>query len=320
MLKKQSRSDYGAQTYRKQTLKTALLVVLILVLLSCSAVLVSGWIDNPGKTAKKEITELWDTQNYSQVFVKSREELERNPVDTQLLTLYGFAAYQLAAAQINASDMLSYIDECIWSLRKALLTRDGKQDSRIHYVLGKAYYFKGPSYADLAVQYLEQARGASYSAPDIPEYLGLSYALMKDYRSSVAAFSLALSSAFLSEGDGKTPDSLLLAIATSYMELGEFNAAKAYLIRCIESSPDSNAVIRSRLLLGKVFQETGDMESAEKQYKDILELTDEHAEAHFQLGEIYGASGDTTRARAEWRRALWVDPAHETARSRLNMR
>jgi Tfp pilus assembly protein PilF len=50
-----------------------------------------------------------------------------------------------------------------------------------------------------------------------------------------------------------------------------------------------------------------------------MEEGGENAEAHFQLGELYAGGGDSTRARAEWRRAVRIDPAHGPARTRLNM-
>jgi tetratricopeptide (TPR) repeat protein len=238
------------------------------------------------------------------------------------LTLHGFASYELAIAQINSFDTLKYINDSIASLRKALLSKEGSADARLHYVLGKAYYYKGPSYADLAIRYLEMAREGAWAARDIPEYLGLAYASVRDYRNSVAAFSLALSSG--ADGDNQTgpghpSDLLLLSIARSYTALGEQDSAMAYLARCLESSRDSDIRVTARLLMGDILGKSGDTAAAETQYLSILEEDGENADAHYQLGELYAAGGDTTRARAEWRRAVRIDPAHKPSRTRLNM-
>jgi tetratricopeptide (TPR) repeat protein len=173
----------------------------------------------------------------------------------------------------------------------------------------------------LAVKYLEKARALSYAAQDIPEYLGLAYVALKDYRSSVAAFSLALTPpAGESGGEAFQPSDLfLISIARSYLALDEAETARAYLIRCIESSRDSKNIAAARLLLGGIFGNAGDMAGAEAQYLAVIEETGENAEAHFQLGEIYNAGGDITRARAEWRRTVRIDPTHAPARTRLNM-
>lgn len=320
MFKEKSRSEYGHQARRKQAVHTVLLIVLALVLCGSAGVVIVGWRSRLG-TEKKELLRLWDEGAYDTAFELSRTGLENKPTDYFLLTLHGFASYQIAIAQINSFDTLTYIDECIWSLRKALLAKNGVNDGRVQYVLGKAYYYKGSGYAELAIQFLEEARDLSYTARDIPEYLGLSYAAIQDYRSSVEAFSQALDPVEDEEaGVSEYPsDLLLLAIARSYIALEDLETAKAYLVRCIVSSRDSNTVIASRLLLGDIMLRSGNPGEAETQYMAILEDDGENAEAHFQLGELYAAGGDSTRARAEWRRALRIDSTHARARSRLNL-
>ncbi|MDR1655109.1 MAG: tetratricopeptide repeat protein [Treponema sp.] len=227
---------------------------------------------------RKSYLELWQEGSYQETYERSLSALEKKPLDYFLLTLHGFSAFQIGISQINNFDTLNYIDECIWSLRKALLVDKEDTDSRIYYVLGKAYYCKGASFADLSVSYLEKAREAGIEASDIHEYLGMAYASIRDYHSSVASFSQAL--------DTQQPsDTLLISIANSYIAMGEMESARAYLARCIDISRDSKIT----------------------------------AEAHFLLGLLYSEKGDTTRARAEWRRAVMVDPSHNNAKARLNM-
>jgi tetratricopeptide (TPR) repeat protein len=319
MAKDRSRFDYTHQARRKQLIKTALLVALAIVLCGSLIIVVSGWKDRLGNE-KKELLRLWDEGLYSQAFELSRAELEKNPADYFLLTLHGFASYQLAIAQINSFDTQTYVDQCIWSLRKALQAKSGSNDGRLQYVLGKAYYHKGPGYEDLAIQYLEEARDLSYAAVDIPEHLGLLYAATHDYRASVEAFSQALNPGEGAGGEGGAPEippeHLLLAMARSYIALEEPENATAYLLRCMEISQDSSAIITVRLLLGDILAKAGKLNDAEAQYQAILDEDGENAEAHYQLGELYYARGNVTRTRAELRSALKIDPAHELARAR----
>jgi tetratricopeptide (TPR) repeat protein len=187
------------------------------------------------------------------------------------------------------------------------------KDGRVFYVLGKAYRYKGPEYADLAVKYLEMAKNLSYDAIDIPEHLGLAYAAFGDYRSSVAAFS----GSFV---PGREPsDNLLLSIARSYMAMEEYNMAISYLQRCVDISPDSQSVVIARFMLAEIYRTLNDFDNAEIQLLSIIDETGETAEVHFQLGELYNLQGDTTRARAQWRIALRQDPTHARARVRLNI-
>jgi tetratricopeptide (TPR) repeat protein len=330
MVRDRHYSGYSSHIRQVKTV-WRIVTALVLLILAGAALPFAIGVKNRGGGIQKDLLRLWEEGSYKNAFELSKAELDRRPLDYFLLTVYGFSAYQLGISQINSFDTMAYIDECVWSLRKALLTGNNGSNGRVYYVLGKAYYYKGEEFADLAVKFLEQARAFSYAARDIPEYLGLAYAALRDYRSSVAAFALALdppAGGFAPEGAGEdefdepekgSPDLLLLSIARSYIALGEAPAAKAYLLRCVESSRDSRLVVAARLLLGGILAEENAGEEAEAQYLLVLEENGENAEAHYQLGELYAARGDTTRARAEWRRAVRIDPAHRQARLRLNI-
>ena len=298
---------YGANLRRKSLIKKVFVGLLLLVLLSVVPLAYFGLLRGRDGNERRHIRTLFESGAFEGAYSQSKELLAEKPLDSFLLTMHGFSAYQLAIAQINTSDTLLFVDECIWSLRKTFLSGDSS-DGRVFYVLGKAYFYKGQEYADLAVKYLEKAREL-YSAADIPEYLGLAYASIRDYRKSVAAFSDALN---------MPSDLLLLSIARSYMALEEDESAKAYLHRCLEITADSGTSATAHLLLGNIYAKTGDYPVAEGEYLKAIEENGESAEVRYQLGELYALGGDTTRARAEWRRALRVDPTYGPARSRLN--
>jgi len=305
---------YGAGFKQKQIIQKVLVAAIILILLSLLPAVYLKFRGQSGNE-RRGLRDSFESGAFETSYNQSKEMLKDKPLDSLLLTIHGFSAYQLAIAQINNFDMLSYIDNCIWSLRKALLLGGNLSDGRIFYVLGKAYYYKGSGYADLAVNYLEKARTLAYKAGDIPEYLGLAYAVIRDYHSSVAAFSLALN------GDSgiEPSDVLLLSIVKSYLALEEYDSAKAYLVRCLETSRDSKTIAAARLMLGGILVKKGDLSGAEAEYTKVIEENSDNVEAHFQLGELFALQGDTTRARAEWRRAFRIDPSYAPVRNRLNM-
>jgi tetratricopeptide (TPR) repeat protein len=315
MAREKLQSGYGSR-FRRNRIIHAMLMVFVVIIAALAVLLYFNWQSRLGDE-KTELSELWNTGSYEAVYRLSGERLAADPMNYNLLTLRGFSSCQLALAQINNFDMLTYINECIWSLRKALLINDNQKDGGLFYILGKAYYYKGSGYEDLAIKFLEAAKDLSYHAQDIQEYLGIVYASVHDYRRSVASFTMALNPA--NEVNENPSDLLLLSIARSYIELGETDAAKAYLIRCTDISRDSNNLVKARLLLGGILTKEGDTSGAEAQYLSILNGGIENAEAHFQLGELYNAGGDAARARAEWRRAVRIDPAYGPARVRLNM-
>lgn len=296
--------------------KQALFIIISIIIVAGIAVpaIVIIHRNNNIRTVQKNLVMQWENGDYKTVFDLSTQALQLKPLDYFTLMMRGFSSYHIALAQINNEDMLLYIDTCIWSLRKALLVKEnGANTSSIRYMLGKAYYYKGESFADLAVKFLQEAQNSSMEGKqDIPEYLGVLYASLQDYHSSVDAFAQAL------QQPEKPSDLLLLSAARSYIELGEPEQAKAYLVRCAETSNDVHSIVTARLLLATVLKNAGDRLGSEAQLMEVIELNAENAEAHYQLGELY-ALREPAKARAEWYKALQIDPAHKQARSRLGI-
>jgi len=316
------RGKYSYRSYiRRKRLIFSVVALVVIGMVTAAVIQFAGKIRGSARGERAEILQSWESSSYNEVYDRSQAALAARPLDYFLLTMHGFSAYQLGISQINSLNAERYFDDCIRSLRKALLLKNSLNDGRLYYVLGKAYNYRGENYADLSVKYLEKAVRLSYNARDIPEYLGLAYASIGDYHNSVMAFAEALVTQ--NQGDewsssDRPSGLLLLSIARSYFAINELELAQAYLRRCIEVSPDSRTVLAARLLLSEVLQKAGDSNGAKRQLMDILAEAGENAEAHYQLGELYALQGETTRARAEWRLAISADPAHLKARARLS--
>lgn len=305
------RSGYGNIIMRRRALVTAVGVLVVILAVSAAGFAVYRYWDRVVGGDSSAALRSWNAGNYDEVHSLAAENVSERPLSSFWLIMQGMASYQLAVAQINQSDTLRYIDESISALRKALLVGAGSMDAKARYVLGKAYYRKGPEYADQAAAHLEEAAAAAFAAPDLYEHLGLAYASLRDYRKSVVAFTKAL-------GDSPS-DLLLLAIARSYLELGEHEQSKAYLMRCAETSKDVAVASQARLLLGDSYRKLGLTADAEKEYVGVIDQDAKNADAYYALGDLYAESGDTVKARAEWRKALRIDPTHGPSRSRLGM-
>jgi len=312
MINPGSRSSVSSETLKKQFVQGILLFLALGAALVLFIVFFRAKIREAGD--KKALLEYWEQGAWTDAYEKSKNALASDPMDPYFLKINGFAAYQAAMAQTNNADAFEFIDECIWSLRKVLLGKNADKDGRIRYVLGKAYYAKGPDYADLSVRYLEEASASGFSARDLHEFLGLAYAQVKDYRKSIEALSASLDPASHDEGS----DRLLLRIAESYMGLEDWDTARAYLVRCGEASKDAGLVLMSRLLLGKVLRKSGDLDGAIEAFNAVLEDGGENVEAAFELGEIYFSQGNTITARAFWRRAYHYDPNYPPVLARLS--
>jgi len=313
MYNRRTQSAYRKHLRRKRLIFTAAVLVFIGLAVFASTRLVVRVRNWATKGDRRELLRLWESKDYDEVFNISQSALDSRPTDYFLLTMHGFSAYELGISQINNLNAEQYFDKCISSLRQAMIDKKSEKDGRLYYVLGKAYSYKGRDYVDLTIEYLEKARELSDSTADIPEYLGMAYFAVGDYRKSVAAFSEALGTSAEGPSGG-----LLLFIARAYIALEEFDNARPYLLRCIEISPDFRTVLEARILLAEALKKD-DIEGAIKQLQEVIAETDDNAEAHYQLGELYNLQGNIIRARAEWRLANKADPAHQKARARLNL-
>jgi tetratricopeptide (TPR) repeat protein len=253
----------------------------------------------------------WNKQDYQSVYDNSGLILDKRPLDGTVLALHGFSSYYLFAEQTDSAIAQNFLADSINSLRNAWYRVSESEKPQIAYVLGKAYYQKGYYYADLAMKYLDYAYKAGIHSGDIQEFRGLSAALLGDNALSIAAFTDALSV--------NTSDLLLFAIAKSYEKVNDQDKAKQYLYETIRTTKDDLLILKSYYELGMIFLTEQKIPEAQAEFDTILEKEPNSADAHYGLGVIYEAQGDLIRARAEWRKAVKMDPLHVGARAKLNI-
>lgn len=265
----------------------------------------------------KSLTSLrasWKTYDYQSCYDISSAYLYEKPFNGTALTYHGYSAFYLAVAQVDVSQGQALLDEAINSLRLALLYTGKKAHPQIKYMLGKSYFYKNLQssyyyYADLAVQYLNQAKCDGYMADDIPELLGLSYSSLGMTMESISAFTEAL---LIRESDV-----LLLSIAEQYKNAGQEQAAEQYLYRISQNCKDEQIILKNHLLLGEIYLNQSKFEDAEKEFNFILEKNQNSADAYYGLGVIYENQGDLVKARSEWRKALRIQNNHPGALKKI---
>lgn len=306
------RTGYGKTIQRRRAVRVAVsvaiaaLLVGTVVFLARSGLLSWGRENDPDQALK-----LWNSGEWRACYDEAGVALEKHALDAFWLTLRGFSAYQLAADQVAPEQAAPYLEDAVFSLRKALITGPSKMEGRVRYVLGKAYYQRGRYYADQALTELEQARNLGYEASDLDEQLGLAAAELGRYRDSIV---------YLSRSLGEAPsDLLLLAIARSYAALEEYASAEAYYRRCIDDTKDSDVEAGARVALSSALIAQGRLDDAEAALLPVLESDASNVDALMELGDLYAKKGDSVKARAEWRRVVKIDPANVRARARLSM-
>jgi tetratricopeptide (TPR) repeat protein len=291
------------------------LLLLILLLAAGTAVLTwrlrivqrLGTLLRPPEQSQS-MAELWRDRRYDELIARCDAVLAEEPLDTRSLVYRGFACFYKAVSEVTLEERIPYLDQAILSLRRAALDSRNPWAVETEYVLGKSYYHKGKYYWDLTLRYLGRALAAGYRSADIYDYLGLTATQLDRVEEGLGYFHQAL--------EINPTDLLLLMIGQSYLQLGRVQEAEEYLIRAINKTEDTAVEQRSRFLLGQLYFDRGDYLKAEDEYKRILSLDPNSADAHFYLGEIYSKMNDPVRARAEWRRTLVIDPQHYGARTR----
>jgi len=262
-----------------------------------------------------KVYDYWNQNDYIKVFETTDLILKSKPYNSTALAYKGYAAFCLSVSQSELELAHEYIDSSINSLRLALIDAPDLLRPQINYMLGKAYFHKNSLstyyyYADCVVYYINEALKLGFSAPDIPKYLGLSYAQLSMTEQSIKSFSQAL----LTDEN----DELLLAIAEQYIKNEQSSNAKQYLYRVRSISNDEIVILKACEFLASIYIEEGNYDEALAEYQSILEKNPHNADAYYGIGLIYEKMGDMIKARAEWRNALKVQVNHPGAIKKLS--
>ncbi len=309
-----NRSSYLKKKKLNLKRNTIILIILLILIVLATIFLFTKHTffysnENTVVMEEKSLEELWIDSNYRELVERCNTILASEPLNAEGLVYNGFAYFHLGVTQFTLEEQLPLLDYAIVNLRKALLLKSHPLTGKVNYILGKAYYHKGRFYMDQAIYHLEKSIKLNFINSDSYKYLGLSYSELGFYEKGIQYFLIAI--------NNENDDMLLLVLGQTYHKLGDNINAEIYLKRAIELNSDFRVEIKSRFLLGKIYSENNDFEKAEEQYNLILSKDSKSSDAYYYLGEIYSKKGNTIKARAEWRKALELDPSHYGALLRL---
>jgi tetratricopeptide (TPR) repeat protein len=260
--------------------------------------------------SKQQILRDWGSKNWDAVRNKSLASLAVRPLDAFYLSFRGLASFYKGMDLPEGEERAALVDETVVALRKALASGGRMPKAQVQYVLGKAYFDKGESYFDEAAKYLELSIASGYLASDSREYLALSYVELGNEAAAVKNFEAALAKS--------RSELLLIAAAKAYVEAKEPVKAEALLLEVLANGNDDLAKENGRFILGDIYKSRGDIGKAEEQYDAILSKNPASAEAYYRLGLVHQQMGDSIKARADWRKAVSIDPMHAAARQKLS--
>ncbi|MFW6330042.1 MAG: tetratricopeptide repeat protein, partial [Alkalispirochaetaceae bacterium] len=262
-----------------------------------------------GVSESYNLYELWRAGERDALIAAADEALETRPMQPDALALRGFARFYAGMASNDTQERETLLGESIADLRRALLVANPPMRGELHYILGKAYFHRGPFFYDLAVEELRESMDRGLRREDMFEYLAVASVDLGRSEEAVG---------YLQEALEVNPTAILYhTLGTTLLGMDRFDEAERALEEAVALSDDSFLLEQSRLTLGDIYRITGDLDRAEGQYRMVLEENSRSADAHFALGEVYYERGDNESARFEWREAFRIDPNHLDALQRL---
>ena len=254
------------------------------------------------------LLQLSNEGSYAEVLSRSAEVLAQRPLDAEALLFRGVAHFYLALAEAERLDPAPRLEQAIIALRRARLDGELRFRGEAAYVLGKAYYHKGPYFYDLAIRFLTESLEQGYDGADTHEYLGMALVRSGAPESGIEHFRTALQ---------RRPSGLMyLSVGQLLERLGEQQEAERHFLAAAGVGNEA-LEIRARFMLGALLLQGGRYADAGQQYRRILDLAPGSADAHLFLGDSYAGLGNVAGARAEWRRARNIDQQHHGANLRL---
>lgn len=104
------------------------------------------------------------------------------------------------------------------------------------------------------------------------------------------------------------------ASALTLLEQGRHAEGVALLESVANAAPDVSA---PRIDLGVAYHRAGDLDAAERNLLQALDVNTEHPTAHNELGIVYRKTGRFAEARSSYERALAIYPGYHFARRNL---
>lgn len=255
-----------------------------------------------------DLRTLWDNQSWDEIISYTEQDLEKRPLEQNLLIFAGLGHFYLGI-ELPQDQKIPHLNSTIKYLRRYLSLDQSPLLAEVHFILGKAYYELGRYYSDLSVYHLEKSFELGYSTMELWSYLGLAYSALENYDRAIYFFERAL---------GYSEDDLLRwSLAFVHFKKNNLEETEKNLQLALMNNNENQLQKKYRLLLAEVYLKQQRLELAEQEYDKILQLDPNSAEGYFYLGEIYSKKGESERARSYWRRALQLDPYHYNAAQRL---
>lgn len=304
----------NSKTYDKSSNKSTFVFIIAIIVI---ALLISGIIllvkQNPfnsNANQKKYNMKLFANKEYVDLVKKLDIELKKNPFNVENLLYEGYCYLLLGEDEKNIERRKKYFSLSLSSLRKAMaIGVYDKNELNLFFSIGKIYYYMGDAYYKIAINYLEKSLKLGNKRKDLFYILGLTYSNIGKYEDAIKYYNESL----------KIEDDVLvtLAIGITYSKNNDFNNAKKFIEKVINTTNEPKIKEKSLFIMGQILFDQQQFNESEKYFQKVIEMNENSANAFFYLGEIFLSYGDKVKARSYWRKTLDIDPSHIRALKRI---
>ncbi|MCL2521187.1 MAG: tetratricopeptide repeat protein, partial [Spirochaetaceae bacterium] len=225
------------------------------------------------------------------------------------LAFSGFANYYLAIFSSEIELRQRYLSNAIFQLRRYLSLSSGRFKGEASYILALAYYSSGPSFANLVINYLQQAIAAGFERETMNEYFALAHSILGQNEEALFYFSQI--------NTAERTFLFYFNLAEAYAGTGQHNLSEQNFLRVINEANNDHLIDRARFRLGVLYLNSSRYPEAQQIFEAFLARHPTNADAFHYLGDVFWALGNQTRARQLWREAIRFDHSKQTVLGHL---
>ncbi len=239
--------------------------------------------------------------------------------DGYLAYLAGTINFRKGLLETNKDLKNMYLDKALYHYRKAMaLLHKVKNNGRLHYELGKCYFYKGEYYYYESLLEFKKAKMAGYSNKNIDKII----AIIKYKKGEISDITHLLDQ-FKNSKENDVENYFYKAL--TYKNNKDYDKAKEsflkieffFLNKNVEIGEKKYIIFRTLYSLGWLFYNEQNFNKAEEYYNKALLYEENNADIYYWLGKVYKANKSKKKARKMWEKTLQIDPEYKYARIQL---
>jgi len=198
------------------------------------------------------------------------------------------------------------LNEASIEFQKAL-SLDPKNKETLNYLGYISTRFKK---YDEAISYYKRAISLDPEYADAINNLGVTYTELENWDEAIRQFERALKNPLY-----RTPARTYSNIGYAYYKKGDFDKAKTSLQDALIRNP---VFPRAMYILGLIYRETGDSQSAIEEFKKAIGILPDYTDAHWELARAYFSAGKKAKALKHFQVVFEKDTDRERRREASN--